>query len=90
MYKVLIADKLNKEAVSIFSDNGIQTIVKTGLDVKSLIKELKNCNGLVVRSATKVTKEIIEASKKLSVIGRAGIGVDNIDIVYSYSCSSNN
>ena len=80
MYKVLIADKLNKEAVSIFSNNGIQTIIKTGLDVKSLIQELKDCNGLVVRSATKVTKEIIEASKKLSVIGRAGIGVDNIDI----------
>ena len=80
MYKVLIADKLNKEAVDIFSNNGIQTIVKTGLDVKSLIQELKDCNGLVVRSATKVTKEIIEASKKLSVIGRAGIGVDNIDI----------
>ena len=66
MYKVLIADKLNKEAVDIFSDNGIQTIVKTGLDVKDLIQELKDCNGLVVRSATKVTKEIIEASKTFS------------------------
>ncbi len=66
MYKVLIADKLNKEAEDIFSDNGIQTIVKTGLDVKSLIQELKDCNGLVVRSATKVTKEIIEASEKIS------------------------
>ena len=41
MYKVLITDKLNKEAVNIFSDNGIQAIVKTGLDVKSLIQELK-------------------------------------------------
>ena len=80
MYKILIADKLNKEAEDVFSNNGIQTIVKTGLDAKSLIQELKNCNGLVVRSATKVTKEIIEASEKLSVIGRAGIGVDNIDI----------
>ena len=46
MYKVLIADKLNKEAVNIFSDNGIQAIVKTGLDVKSLIQELKDCNSL--------------------------------------------
>ena len=80
MYKILIADKLNKEAEDVFSNNGIQTIVKTGLDAKSLIQELKNCDGLVVRSATKVTKEIIEASEKLSVIGRAGIGVDNIDI----------
>jgi D-3-phosphoglycerate dehydrogenase len=80
MYKVLIADKLSKEAVNIFSKNEIQSIVKTGLDVKSLIKELKNCDGLVVRSTTKVTKEIIEVSEKLSVIGRAGIGVDNINI----------
>ena len=59
MYKILIADKLNKEAEDVFSNNGIQTIVKTGLDAKSLIQELKNCDGLVVRSATKVVKECV-------------------------------
>ena len=80
MYKVLIADKLSEEAVKIFKDNGIETVVKTGLSEDELIKELKTCDGLVVRSATKPNKKIIENSKKLKVIGRAGIGVDNIDL----------
>ncbi len=80
MYKVLIADKLSEEAVKIFKDNGIETVVKTGLSEDELIKELATCDGLVVRSATKPNKNIIEKSKKLKVIGRAGIGVDNIDL----------
>ncbi|EMH79906.1 phosphoglycerate dehydrogenase [alpha proteobacterium HIMB114] len=80
MYKVLIADKLSEEAVSIFKENGIEAVVKTGLGEKELIKELETCDGLVVRSATKPNKNIIEKSKRLKVIGRAGIGVDNIDL----------
>ena len=80
MYKVLIADKLSEEAVKIFKDNGIETVVKTGLSEDELIKELETCDGLVVRSATKPNKKIIEKSKRLKVIGRAGIGVDNIDL----------
>ena len=80
MYKVLIADKLSEEAVKIFLDNGIETVVKTGLSEDELIKELETCDGLLVRSATKPNKKIIEKSKRLKVIGRAGIGVDNIDL----------
>ncbi len=80
MYKVLIADKLSEEAVKIFKDNGIEAVVKTGLSEDELIKELETCDGLVVRSATKPNKKIIENSKRLKVIGRAGIGVDNIDL----------
>ncbi len=80
MYKVLIADKLSKEAVKIFSDNGIETSIKTGLSEEELIKELESCDGLIVRSSTKPNKKIIEKSKRLKVIGRAGIGVDNIDL----------
>ena len=80
MYKVLIADKLSNEALAIFKENGIEAITKTDLDAKSLIKELQDCDGLVVRSATKATKEVIESCKKLKVIGRAGIGVDNVDL----------
>ena len=53
MYKVLIADKLSEEAVKIFKDNDIETVVKTGLNESDLIKELETCDGLVVRSATK-------------------------------------
>ena len=80
MYKVLIADKLSEKAIKIFKDNGIETIVKTGLGEDELIKELETCDGLVVRSTTKPNKKIIEKSKRLKVIGRAGIGVDNIDL----------
>ena len=80
MFKVLIADKLSEEAVRIFSDNGIEAIVKNGLDESALIEELQDYDGLVVRSATKATKKVIESCKKLKVIGRAGIGVDNIDL----------
>ena len=80
MYKVLIADKLSEEAVSIFKENGIEAVVKIGLGEEELIKELETCDGLVVRSATKPNKNIIEKSKRLKVIGRAGIGVDNIDL----------
>ena len=50
MYKVLIADKLSEEAVKIFKDNGIETVVKTGLSEEELIKELETCDGLVVLS----------------------------------------
>jgi D-3-phosphoglycerate dehydrogenase len=80
MFKVLIADKMSDEAVKIFTDNGIETVVKTGLNEEELIKELETCDGLVVRSATKPNKNIIEKSKRLKVIGRAGIGVDNVDL----------
>jgi D-isomer specific 2-hydroxyacid dehydrogenase, catalytic domain. len=59
MFKVLIADKLSAEAVRIFTDNGIEAIVKNGLDEAALIKELQECDGLVVRSATKATKKVI-------------------------------
>ena len=70
MYKVLIADKLSEEAVSIFKENGIEAVVKTGLGEEELIKELETCDGLVVRSATKPNKNIIEKSKRLKVIGQ--------------------
>ena len=80
MFKVLIADKLSKEAEKIFNDNGLKVKTKTGLKEDELIQELNDCDALVVRSATKATKKVIENSKKLKVIGRAGIGVDNIDI----------
>ena len=80
MYKVLIADKLSDEAITVFKNNGIEVKIKTDLDQNSLIQELQDCDALVVRSATKATKEVIDSCKKLKVIGRAGIGVDNVDL----------
>ena len=80
MPKVLISDKLSPAAVQIFKDRGIEVDVKTGLDKDELIKIIGDYDGLAIRSATKVTPAVIEAAKKLKVVGRAGIGVDNVDL----------
>ncbi|MFZ3032394.1 MAG: phosphoglycerate dehydrogenase [Parvibaculum sp.] len=80
MPKVLISDKLSPAAVQIFKDRGIDVDVKTGLDKDELIKIIGDYDGLAIRSATKVTPAVIEAAKNLKVVGRAGIGVDNVDL----------
>src|SRR5881227_2232833 len=80
MPKVLISDKLSPAAVAIFRERGIETDVKTGLSKDELIKIIDGYDGLAIRSATKVTADVIRAAKTLKVIGRAGIGVDNVDI----------
>ena len=80
MPKVLISDSLSDRAVEIFRNRGIETDVKTGLKPDELIAIIGNYDGLAVRSATKVTPKVLDAAKKLKVVGRAGIGVDNIDI----------
>ena len=68
-------------AQEIFKKHNIETGIKTGLSEKEIINIISEYEALIVRSATKVTKNIIIASKKLKVIGRAGAGVDNIDVV---------
>ncbi len=80
MNKVLIADKLSLEAEKIFTANNIACDIKVGLTENEIIDIAENYNAIVVRSATKITKKIIYAGKNLKVLGRAGIGVDNIDI----------
>lgn len=80
MPKVLIADKLSTRAVEIFKARGIEVDVKTGLKEPELIEAINGYDGLAVRSATKVTAKVIEAARNLKVVGRAGIGVDNIDL----------
>ncbi|HUO21359.1 MAG TPA: phosphoglycerate dehydrogenase [Caulobacteraceae bacterium] len=78
--RVLIADELSPAAVAIFQDRGIQVDVKTGLTKDQLLEIIDQYDGLAVRSATKPNKEVIAKAKNLKVIGRAGIGVDNVDI----------
>ena len=78
--RVLIADKLSPTAVQIFKDRGIETDVKTGLERDQLIAIIGQYDGLALRSATKVTEKVIAAASNLKVIGRAGIGVDNVDV----------
>jgi D-3-phosphoglycerate dehydrogenase len=80
MPRVLIADSLSPAAVEIFRQRGVDTDIKTGLSKDELIAIIGDYDGLVVRSDTKPNKDVIAAAKKLKVIGRAGIGVDNIDI----------
>ncbi|HET9159812.1 MAG TPA: phosphoglycerate dehydrogenase, partial [Caulobacteraceae bacterium] len=78
--RVLIADKLSPAAVDIFRQRGVEADVKTGLPKEELLKIIGDYDGLAVRSATKADKDVIAAAKRLKVIGRAGIGVDNVDI----------
>ncbi|MBL9035980.1 MAG: phosphoglycerate dehydrogenase [Rhodospirillaceae bacterium] len=80
MPKVLIADELSPAAVQIFRQRGIEVEEKVGLKPKELREIIGEYDGLAVRSATKVTPEVIAVAKKLKVVGRAGIGVDNIDV----------
>ena len=78
--RVLIADQLSPAAVSIFKERGVATDMKVGLAKEELEKIIGDYDGLAVRSATKVTEKILAAAGRLRVIGRAGIGVDNIDV----------
>src|SRR5580698_6340176 len=78
--RVLIADKLSPAAIDIFKARGVEADVRTGLSKDELLKIIGDYDGLAVRSATKADKDVIAAAKRMKVIGRAGIGVDNIDI----------
>ncbi len=80
MPKVLISDKLSPRAADIFRQRGIEADVETGLDGDALRKIIGQYDGLAIRSATKVTPKLLEAADNLKVVGRAGIGVDNVDI----------
>src|SRR6476660_2773425 len=78
--RVLISDKLSPAAVAIFKERGVQVDVKPGLDKEELAKIIGGYDGLAIRSATKVMAKLLERAAKLKVVGRAGIGVDNVDI----------
>lgn len=80
MPKVLVSDKLSEDVVAIFKSQGISVDYKPGMSPEELSREIHHYDGLAVRSASKITKELILAATNLKVIGRAGIGVDNIDV----------
>ena len=80
MPKVLIADELSPRAVAVFAERGIEADVAIGLKPDALLARIGEYDGLAVRSATKVTAAVIARAKALKVVGRAGIGVDNIDV----------
>jgi D-3-phosphoglycerate dehydrogenase / 2-oxoglutarate reductase len=80
--RVLVSDKLSKTAVQIFRDRGVAVdyLPDLGKDKEKLLAAIGDYDGLAIRSATKVSDKLIAAAKKLRVIGRAGIGVDNVDV----------
>jgi D-3-phosphoglycerate dehydrogenase len=81
MKKILVADPLNPEAFeALKSVPDFEVTLKTGMDEEELIKTIPDFQAVVVRSATKVTKNAIEAGSNLEIIVRAGIGLDNIDV----------
>ncbi|MBB5373484.1 phosphoglycerate dehydrogenase [Acidocella aromatica] len=80
MVKVLISDKLSPAAIEIFKERGVEVDVKTGLTPAELREIIGQYDGLAIRSATKVTKEVLDVATNLKVVGRAGIGVDNVDV----------
>jgi D-3-phosphoglycerate dehydrogenase / 2-oxoglutarate reductase len=80
--RVLVSDELSETAVQIFRDRGVEVdfMPKLGKDKEKLLELIPQYDGLAIRSATKATEKLIEAAANLKVIGRAGIGVDNVDI----------
>jgi D-3-phosphoglycerate dehydrogenase len=82
MPKVLVSDELSETAVQIFRDRGIEVdyLPKLGKDKDALLAAIPAYDGLAIRSATKVTEKLLNAAQRLKVVGRAGIGVDNVDI----------
>ena len=80
MPKVLISDKMSSQASEVFRERGVEVDIATGLTPAELIARIGDYDGLALRSSTKVTEATIEAAGKLKVVGRAGIGVDNIDV----------
>ncbi len=78
--KVLVTEPISEEAIEYMRKNGLEVDVKTGMTKEELLQEIPEYDAIVVRSQTKVDAEVIEAGKRLKIIGRAGVGVDNIDI----------
>ncbi len=79
-FKVLLLDNVDPLCQEVFSRRGIEAVEKNGLKGEELYKEVADYDGIVVRSGTTITPELLSAAEKLQVVGRAGVGVDNIDI----------
>ncbi len=80
-YKILVCDDLAAEGLEVFSrDKNLNVCVKLKLPIADLKKEIEDADACVVRSGTQITKEVIDVAKNLRVIGRAGVGLDNVDV----------
>jgi D-3-phosphoglycerate dehydrogenase len=79
-FRILVCDAIAEDGIEALKRSGADVDVRTGLSPEELLKSVDGYDALVVRSETKITKEIIAAARSLQVVGRAGIGVDNIDL----------
>lgn len=78
--KILVADDVNEDKLAPLRDAGFEVVKKTKLAPEELAAEIKDADGVIVRSATRITADLMDGAEKLRVIGRAGVGVDNIDV----------
>lgn len=86
MYRILITDPLSDQGIErLIQAEDVEVVKKTDLSPEELLVEIENADALLVRSQTKVTAEVIQAGKRLKAIGRAGVGVDNIDVTAATS-----
>ena len=80
-FKVLVSDAVSEDGIlALLNDSSVEVVIKTDYTPEELIEAIKDFDGLVIRSQTQVTAEVLAAADKLKVIGRAGVGVDNVDV----------
>ena len=78
--RVLIADSMSSQALIVFEDRGVEAVQSGKLSARELMDTIGDFDGIAIRSSTNVTAELLERAKNLKVVGRAGIGVDNVDV----------
>jgi D-3-phosphoglycerate dehydrogenase len=78
--RVLISDSMSSQAVGVFEDRGVDVVASSKLSETELLDTIGDFDGLAIRSSTNVTNELLERATRLKVVGRAGIGVDNVDV----------
>ena len=86
--KIVVADELPESALDLLRAEGWQVDARTGRSPADLAKDLADADALLVRSATKVTKDLLAAAPRLRIVGRAGTGVDNIDVAAASAAAS--
>ena len=82
-YRIFIADKLSEQSKEVLEARGFDVLFKPGLDEEGLVRNIPGYHAILVRSEVKITKRVLDAADQLKMIGRAGTGVDNIDVDYA-------
>jgi D-3-phosphoglycerate dehydrogenase len=80
MARILVSDSLSQEGIEILKNGGFDVDFKPDITPEDLVKEIGNYDALVIRSRSNVTADVLKAGKNLKVVGRAGVGLDNVDV----------